>query len=300
MTGRIIVHIGLPKTATTTLQHDVFPRLANPDTLYLGVRQPREVNHQDRLFKDVIAAVNGTEAMGPVRDQLRRHIIDGQTLLLSEEMLTVSQPGISWRDKLRHLALLLKDMNYALIVTVREPATALFSYYVELYPKFSRRGSFMECALLDDDMRIYHYKSLFDALLSVFERDRITVLRFEDIVENRLDSLFRLIRPDREGLNQILLGQQNARTARGNAVIARNSPPWLPRVLEATRRRFRALGLENGFITGLVRPVVRRLRKAASREVVIERPTPEDMDKLRDALRNETLALKQHLGVAYE
>lgn len=300
MTGRIIVHIGLPKTATTALQHDLFPQLANPSTLYLGVRQPREGNPQHHLYKDFIAAVNGAETMETVREELRRHMNDGQTLLLSEEMLTVSQPGISWRHKLRRLALLLKDLDYALIVTVREPATALFSYYAELYPQFSRRGSFMECALQDDDMRIYHYQSLSDALLNVFERDRITVLSFEDIVENRLDNLIRLIRTDVDEQNHFTLDQHNARSAKGNAVVARASLPGLPQFFKTARGIFRTLGLENGVLSGLLRPFARRLHKAAVREVKLERPTPEEMKQLRDALRNETLSLKQHFGVAYE
>ena len=70
MSGKLFVHIGLPKTATTTLQIEFFPELANGGIRYLGVFQPRSEREQDDLYTGCIGAAWGVRPMCDARAEL--------------------------------------------------------------------------------------------------------------------------------------------------------------------------------------------------------------------------------------
>ena len=64
--ARLYVHIGLPKTATTALQQDLFPRLESKTFSYVGVFQPREAAEQRQLYTDFCNAATRGEGIEPV------------------------------------------------------------------------------------------------------------------------------------------------------------------------------------------------------------------------------------------
>jgi len=134
LTGKIIVHIGLPKTATTTLQSDFFPVFVNDFIEYWGVCQPRGKRGQSNAYFNFYRAVDTGLRVGEVRKELELKIAQGKTVIFSEEMITVSSTTSStWREKLKNLGNILKGLQYDIVVTVRDPIPALFSYYVELH-----------------------------------------------------------------------------------------------------------------------------------------------------------------------
>jgi len=53
---KVFVHIGLLKTATTTLQHEFFPKFNNSKIVYIGLRTPRR-QKQSLLFEHFDKAV---------------------------------------------------------------------------------------------------------------------------------------------------------------------------------------------------------------------------------------------------
>ncbi len=59
MNAKLIVHIGLPKTGTTTLQKYYFPFVKN--AIYHGVYQPRKEMHQSNsvLYKRLMDVSRG-------------------------------------------------------------------------------------------------------------------------------------------------------------------------------------------------------------------------------------------------
>ena len=55
--GKIMIHLGLPKTATTSLQLDFFPKLKKYNIDYIGISQPRGANN-DIMFLQFMKSIN--------------------------------------------------------------------------------------------------------------------------------------------------------------------------------------------------------------------------------------------------
>lgn len=200
MTARLLIHIGLPKTATTTLQAQYFPSLGERGCLYLGTFQPRD-QPQNRMFLRLREAITRPDGdLAEVSDELQGLLVTENRLIVSEEMFLVSgRDSVSWRDKLRRLASLVAGLDYAILVTVREPCSGSFSYYVELEPRYRSLGlDYVSSVMADDAMQIYDYTTLLKAIDECFPKDRVHFLDFDDIVAGRfaaIDSLLGLTAP---------------------------------------------------------------------------------------------------------
>lgn len=185
MPNRVYVHIGLPKTATTTLQLDYFPHVNNDEYQYLGVFQPRGQKVQDLLFTQIISAIRAGDGILEVNQTLKERLVSGKrSLIISEEMLTVGSSEVSWQEQLANLSKALTGVDHKLLVTVREPVSAMFSFYVELYDRFQKKGlPFPELALRDNDFAIYHYDKLLEVLSESFNPACIHLQSFESLVK---------------------------------------------------------------------------------------------------------------------
>lgn len=219
--GKIIMHIGLPKTATTTLQTDLFPKLTQ-GVRYLGINQPRGTKSNDLLFNSIYQSIVSGTQNDQIRQAIRRELEKGNNLLFSEEMVTVSDSAVSWRKRLENLAQILKGVRHEIIVTVREPVSALFSYYCEIFKTLPRadRDDFMNCILTSENMEIFHYEKLSDELLKNFEKNRIHVIKFEDIINKQLDGLISIINPEMTIDSAIQLPVRNSGDRQGQFQLA--------------------------------------------------------------------------------
>jgi len=285
LTGKIIVHIGLPKTATTTLQSDFFPVFVNDFIEYWGVCQPRGKRGQSNAYFNFYRAVDTGLRVGEVRKELELKIAQGKTVIFSEEMITVSSTTSStWREKLKNLGNILKGLQYDIVVTVRDPIPALFSYYVELHrDNYSHGEEFMDRALSDEVMEIFHYRKLTEKLVEFFDYNNIHIFKFEDLILNNMESLGRLISSDyREG--DIVLKDLNRKKKNESFVYVKRKIN-VPLIVLIFLNKLRLL--ENGSFYSF-------------KSTKIERPSKEDVQKLKVILSNETLALKEYFGISYE
>jgi hypothetical protein len=301
MSGQIFVHIGLPKTATTTLQTDVFPALCIEGVQYHGVFQPRNENKQNDLYTGFCEAVYDGASLEEVRSSLAGMLNAGTTIIFSEEMVTVSEEDASWRVKLKNLADILGGLDYVLILTVREPAAALFSYYVELHDQlYKEKNSFLELAKNHESMHIFHYRKLTDELFLYFDRERVFVKSFEDIAAGRLEDLCRLVTSGREGWHGFALQRHNEKKQAGNVIYTGKKVT----LADVAKRAALGLGImDAGFAAPLKRglaPIIRHLEGVALCRKKVIRPAPEEMAQLKDHLREETAALERHFGIRYE
>jgi len=298
--SRIIVHIGLPKTATTSLQQDLFPRLAHGSLLYLGVYQPRQAHQQNRLFQEFCEVVNGMGNLARLRNEIASTIAEGRSILLSEEMFTVSRQGFSWRQKLTRLSELLRDFDYEILVTVREPAEALFSFYTEAFPRFSFRGSFIDCALEDDEMHIYHYGELTHTLLDRFGRTRVKIFRFEDIVSGDIQGIVDAIHPGFSIEQGFTLERKNSRDTKGGSVVSRHRFT----IADLIHYPYRKLGLNRiEYMSSLkqtFQPLTSLLGNVTLHRISVQRPTESEMSYLRNHLRSENAVLKREFQISYD
>lgn len=136
MSGHLYIHIGPPKTATTSLQLGL-QRLSDPSFSYLGVRQPR--NPQSIDESKVLYSYASGDLSDDAVELLRaiKNIKDltssGITVFISEEMFLVWHATSSFWDKLRRLEAVIADIPHSYVMTLRDPIDALPSYYQELH-----------------------------------------------------------------------------------------------------------------------------------------------------------------------
>jgi len=192
--NKLILHIGLPKTGTTSLQQDIFPNLS---CIYLGVKQPREL-HQNSFYERLMKYVkHGNDSH--LKDELIKELkllLAQEVVLLSDEMFTVDQKTATWQQKLMRLGKLLHGIEVQILVTLREPITAVKSYYTELC---SQHMLYWDMSLFDfitkrNESNIYQYNILLHELNKHFKGSNIVLEAFETIIKGNnikqlLDSL---------------------------------------------------------------------------------------------------------------
>src|SRR5690606_2080043 len=83
------------------------------------------------LLDDADAGARAVEALGNL-------LAAGKTIMISEEMLSLEQRGITTAAKIGRLGALLEGLPTTGLVTVRPPAGALPSLYQELYRGLTR------------------------------------------------------------------------------------------------------------------------------------------------------------------
>lgn len=295
------MHIGLPKTATTTLQTDLFPKLG---VRYLGINQPRGIKSNDLLFNLIYQSIVSGTKNDLVRQAIRRELKKGNNLLFSEELVTVSDSAVSWRKRLENLAQILKGVRYEIIVTVREPVSALFSYYCEIFKTLPRadREDFMNCVLTSENMEIFHYEKLSDELLKNFEKDRIHVIKFEDIINKRLDGLISIINPEMTIDPAIQLPVRNSGVRKGQYQL---TDYWVTMgaLLEG------ALGWDvmrsksrhsESILARSVRKLIIKLDRFRLYRVRVRRPAQQDIVLLRKELQKGLDRIEREFAVKYE
>lgn len=301
MSGKLFVHIGLPKTATTSLQTDFFPAISGEHIEYVGVYQPREVNNQSELHSQFYDVVETGLGVLELRNCIDTILETGKSLIISEEVFTVSSVNTSWREKLRNLRSVLHGKDYYLLLTVREPVSAMFSFYLEVYRRFENRfDNFIDCALLDESMQIYHYKKLTDEIFSNFDHDRVYAFMFEDIVKNKVSKLQEIISPSFSLNDQIILSNHNQRENDKDFIYLRDTLT----VMSFIRRVISWLGIGNtktfARLKKVARPIIVRLDKLKLKSIKVPYLTQEEKDHLKLALKDETFALDKYFGIKYE
>ena len=199
-----VIHIGVPRTATTTLQRAVFAK--HPGIHYLGKPFRRKNPTEDcrtRLPAEVITAVWSMDSLGFDAQASKRELdsafepnaASDRTVVLSEEALSAA--GSADRrliaERLRRLF-----GPSDILITIRNQDTALPS----LYHHYLRKGlipqapfeTWLTSALAPKDFADnawswiipqYRYFELYRLYRTVFPDARIKVLLYEEMVEDR-------------------------------------------------------------------------------------------------------------------
>lgn len=307
MSGKIFVHIGLPKTATTSLQADFFPEISGEDIEYVGMYQPFGFTNQSDLYNQFSSAVGSGAGIVELRNRLdiilgtgKSLIISDETFVVSDETFVVSSNNASWREKLQNLYSVLQGKDYLLLLTVREPVSATFSFYTNFYPQFKNSfDNFMDCALNDENMQIYHYKKLTDEIFLNFDKKRVFAFKFEDVINNRLSELQKIIEPSYNSNNLVTISNQNSRKRNSDFVYTVYNIP----IISLIRRNISRSGIINektlDRLRGIARPVSRLLDKWVL-SIKVPLLSQEEKDRLKLALKDETSALDICFGIKYE
>ncbi|OOE55314.1 hypothetical protein BZG13_14990, partial [Salinivibrio sp. ML323] len=123
--SEILIHIGLHKTATTSLQKSVFPNLEG--ILYHGRQSGSFVGNGD-LYEKVCGFCFGSKkyTLNEVRDSISSELTKGR-FLISDEWLTSDYDGLfgyksgRWQKKIERLSSLINGFEHKILLTIREP-----------------------------------------------------------------------------------------------------------------------------------------------------------------------------------
>jgi len=202
---QIYVHIGLPKTATTTLQTQAFQH--HEGWAYLGTRTPRMLN-ADPTFKVLEAYVQrGEGALSGAQEALASRLErEGKPLMVSEENFSLGafqgypsgHPLSETRSaKWARLAQALEPFRSLTLVSLRPFRASVFSAYVEYQEQWSKDGrSPVDLVKQGDVMGMYRTSTFREEVATHFGAD-VHALAFEDVIKG--DVAFPGFRWDSEG-----------------------------------------------------------------------------------------------------
>jgi hypothetical protein len=169
----VVLHVGMFKAASTTLQRAVFPRL--PDLAAVGRKQPGEADSPLSLAMAQIG--HDVYRAGALRECLERQAGD-RPLLVSEELWTSPVMHRRWERMVRTADRLARELPRATaLIVVRRPADLLvssYTQYVRMGGTTSWRRFVARC-----DLRTYDVDAI--ARLYVERFPTVNVLMFEDL-----------------------------------------------------------------------------------------------------------------------
>lgn len=249
----IYVHIGLPKTATTSLQKYLSNEKHSDKIKYIGVNQPRNSGKENDLYNSFIEYMNSQtfEALSKRRSHCEILIEQSfestnKPLFLSEEMISVDNIGLTWQTKIERLSALLGRYPHKVVVTIREPISALHSFYIELYKSVkSKYPTLMDFCLYNNNAHIYNYSLLREELCLFFKSENIILYPFERLVQsNILTNFFKELSLDIDCSDSWLpLTNVKRKRSNGSFTQALTVDDWISNISisESTKNRIRGL-----------------------------------------------------------
>lgn len=181
--GKLVLHIGLPKTATTSMQYQVLDTPENR-SLYLGKFQSSKSN-----FHELVSNyLNEKIELGAAREEVSKIMSRFQICVYSNEMLTVDS-GTRWHEKLEKLGTLLENVEVQILVTTRLPSSHAPSLYAELQPLFDWRS--MDQFLEDNQSEILNIDSIDSAIKDsgLAKNHAVKYIDFDDLIESNFYAL---------------------------------------------------------------------------------------------------------------
>ena len=186
------LHIGLHKTATTSLQAALFPNISGVN--YIG-RYAEGPIYGDPLYYRIIKYAFSPNSPTEKDQKFLQHIIfsrlQKEKLLLSDEWFTSDYDQLfglkscSWQEKVYRLGRVLRDVPVKVLVTTREPVEAVYSMYCEMKQARLLKGceGLFHYVVSDNSVLAYRKKYLEDLIWILFER-KPDYLDFNEIKQN--------------------------------------------------------------------------------------------------------------------
>ena len=198
---KIIIHLGLPKTATTTLQHNLFQALHDEGKInFLGKAlnydersgEVESINYTGKIIRDAAEQkIKITEAKIKIDDLL----VNDKLNVFSDEGLMVAYPGkvnLSIANKIENLEMLLSDYEVTILFFLRQPVDYFYSIYVQLHPEFYSLYSKWDTF---EKFSYFYFKHQKNILFESFDYEKtlstisasfdVNVLLYEDLIHDK-------------------------------------------------------------------------------------------------------------------
>jgi hypothetical protein len=191
----VYIHIGYPKTATTTLQK-YFLSKQNEEFFYIGY----PISFEDNIMLEVIRFFTHYDNLYFYNNinKIKKYIYDyidqiSQTkIILSDEAFSVGRyfPGFNDRKSIAEKLKLIFP-NARIIVTIRNQKDMIKSYYLQVV-KFEKKNndftSFLEKEIELDkysgNLSLFKYYETIKLYADLFNKDNLKVLFFENLSRN--------------------------------------------------------------------------------------------------------------------
>ncbi|MEZ9859215.1 hypothetical protein AB4381_12150 [Vibrio splendidus] len=191
--AKVILHVGLPKTATTTIQKHLLYNLHKKNKInYLGKLISKDSrgdsihvlseSYQIRSYID-----GSTEEKPNLHYLLREELIN----VISDEGILCFYPGkfnLSIKDKLLRIKDLFKDHDLKIVISLRESSDYIQSLYFQLYPEYyvfdtelNTFSKFKEHLLKADKYILHEYFDIGYVVKCLEENFSIDILFYEDL-----------------------------------------------------------------------------------------------------------------------
>lgn len=241
----LIIHIGPPKTATTSLQA-LLTSTQNDSVYYGGTSYPRHGNDADDsaayFVRNAINHGSKEDAFERARQELSRRLEKYEKLVLSEEMFVLPEPDLPIDVKIARLSIICREFNSRIVITVRDISEVLPSLFQERYkflaPSLQEDfGAFCR----SDYAKCFDYSYL-DSLLEQHGLHDRVYIKFEDLISGRVD--FKAVFGLNLDSSATHLGRKNtANKSKGRRLLERMSlservlrsfnqqrPDWFPKL----------------------------------------------------------------------
>jgi len=165
--SQLYIHLGPPKTATTSLQK-AFQDYRSDSYYYGGIFYPRDKQQTlaDLILSRILKQSN--KLPDSIEDQIRTNLKTYNKILISEERILTIDKVANWKVKLSNLYSLLAEYDSTIILTVRNPIDAIPSYYQETFnglPKSLQNN--LSDFIKSDYCKIFRYKYFIDYLKNI-------------------------------------------------------------------------------------------------------------------------------------
>lgn len=214
--GELIIHLGPPKTATTSLQ-TFFHKLDHPEIVYGGVAQPWKTTKKNSIEKKLYAAITQNEpnSAKEVIEEIKYNLEKGKSVFISDEMFLVKTKE-TVDSKLRKLFVLLSQFNPMVLLVTREPQAVIESYFGEICNKIEIKN--IESFAESSHCEIYKYLSLQKKILNV-GYSKIVFLHYKKLVKGnyKLSDIFSFLKKDMD----IVLPMKNISKTKSNHRLAK-------------------------------------------------------------------------------
>ena len=201
---RLLLHIGLPKTATTSFQNNVLHELHKQEKInFLGRFSDLDKKHDiaiSKIIKRISKKVMCKAEMEKLKKDAKKPLTSRKLNVLSEESLGTSlHLTRRLEDVLFRLSEVFSSCDIKLLVSLRSPVDIIFSRYVENYAmyKYSHLGKRLDTFenfskyLLENNNSEMLFEFLYENHLHLIDKyfNDKTVLLFEDLKHDE-DSYF--------------------------------------------------------------------------------------------------------------
>ena len=193
MSRKLVLHVGYPKAASTTMQNNVF----------LPLHQSQQINFLGRAYESQYAGVAGKSEFKDWTEQIIAggfpgkgayhmalpEIVDNKVNVLSENRFLIHYALNGDRKILANLKSYFQDHTDSIdvVLILRAQPAVIFSWYLQRYRRITQKtfGKFIRyqhAGNWHDGTAIFNYFTTMQLMKKIFGASKVHVVLFEDLV----------------------------------------------------------------------------------------------------------------------